>query len=187
MSLKEKCLLILLLALIEIQGYVSKRTMHNVTIHCGDSDALAQTVVRCQRELAQLSRKGSVWFGRGSQTRTGVSQTTRKNVTYNIKDSLDSLNHACYIQKRSRRCLEEHGVRDYCLSVSNALDTEMDFQFICQHQQRGENLIRSLQCLRDKRVLVMLFFHIGNHCFRGMDILDNLMTRVKNEYFINWI
>ncbi len=183
MALKEKYLIILLLALTETQCYASKNTMHNVTVHCGDSGFLMRTVSRCQRELAKLSRKGSVWFGRGSQTRTRDNQTTRRNVAYNIKDSLDALSHACYIEQRSRKCLEENGVRDYCLSISNALDTEMDFQFICRCQQLDENLIRSLQCLRDKRVLVMLFFHIGNHCFRGMDILDDLMTRVKNAYF----
>ncbi len=82
---------------------------------------------------------------------------------------------------------EDNGVPDYCRDTIAGENIETDFQFICQHQERVENLIRSLQCLRDKRALVMLLFHIGNHCFRGMDILDDLMTRMKMHYFMSWI
>ncbi len=56
------------------------------------------------------------------------------------------------------------------------------FQFICHNQQRDENLVHSLECLHETRVLAMLYFHIANRC-RGMGILDDIMRRKKNLYF----
>ncbi len=201
MTIKEKCLFTLLLALTGTHSYStenrdlhmhdhasaernydSRSIMHNVTMDCGDIANLYRSVATCQRGLWQLVVKGNVWLFPGIQGRVGNSQNAR-NFTDNLMDSLDSLDHACYIQERSRKCMEEHGVGDYCLSTVNGLDLEMNFQFVCQHQQRDENLIRSLQCLRDNRLLVMLFFHIANHCFRGQNLLDDVMRRIKNAHF----
>ena len=142
----------------------------------------AGTVAQCQRELWQLAENGGVWFPRGIQTRVGDNQHA-KNGTDDLRDPLDNLDHTCHMHERSRKCLEENSVQDYCLNIVHRSGLDVNLQFICQHQQRDENLIRSLQSLRDKRVLVMLFFHIADHCFRGMDILDDLMTRTKNAYF----
>ncbi len=156
--------------------------MHNVTMDCGDLDALSRTLAVCQSEMWRYTANGNIWFGHDGQTMVGKKQTAR-NESGSLRDSLDSLNHACSIQERIRKCLEEHGVRDYCISKTSTLAEIMDFQFICQHQKRDENLVHALQCLGDKRVLSMLFFHIGNHCVGGMDILDDLMVRTKSAYF----
>ncbi len=199
--MKENRLLILLLALMKTRiyasekndfhkydhakaeaNYDSKNTMHNVTMDCGDEIVLFRTVAQCQRELWQLGENGDAWFPRDMQTRVG-DNLTAKTSTDDLRDSIDHLDHTCYMQERSRKCLEENGVQDYCLNIVHKLGLGNDLQFICQHQPRDENLIHALQCLRDKRVIVMLLFHIANHCYRGMDILDDLMTRTKNEYF----
>ncbi len=88
----------------------------------------------------------------------------------------------CDIHDRSQTCLEENGIGDYCLATSNYRFLQMNFQFICHHQQRDENLVNSLQCLHHTRVMVMLYFHIANRC-RGTAILDDIMRRYKNAYF----
>ncbi len=104
--------------------------------------------------------------------------------TNRLRDALDPLNNVCYIQDRSRTCLEETGISDYCLAeVEDSITVQFDFQFMCHHGHRDENLVRSLECLYDSRVLAMLYFHIADRC-RGMSILDNIMTRNKNAYFI---
>ncbi len=56
----------------------------------------------------------------------------------------------------------------------------VDFQFIC-HRQRDENLVRSLQCLEDSGLMVMLNFHIVSRC-RGFVILDDVVRRIKSAY-----
>ncbi len=160
----------------------SRTTMHNVTIDCGDYGALGITVATCQRELLHFASNSSLWSGRDIETKIRSNQSAR-NGSVDISDSLDLLDHMCYIHERSRMCLKENGVCDYCLNTANALLVETDSQFICQQQRRDENLIHALQCLHDTRVLAMLFFHIGNHCLRGMDILDDLMMRMKHQYF----
>ncbi len=194
-----KHLFVVLLALIEFHCYTgingdlrrghetnaepnldTESAMHNTTMDCGDFFALRQTVMTCQGDLRQLTVNRDVWFGRGIQTTSENDQNATYDTEY-LRDSLDSLNYTCDILDRNRKCLQVSGVRDYChITASSWI---VDIQFICRHQQHNENLIRSLQCLRDKRILAMLYFHIGNHCFRGMDTLDDLMTRMKRQYF----
>ena len=53
--------------------------------------------------------------------------------------------------------MQENGIRGYCHDAANRLDAEMDLRFICHYQQRDENLIHALQCLRDKRVLALSY------------------------------
>ncbi len=204
MAMKEKCpSILLLLALTKVhmcaryrdfqhaqtnadQTHQSQNIIHNATTNCGDYAHLRGSVAKCQRDLWRLALNGNVWFGSDNsmiQTRSENNQNTTYG-TNKLRDPLDSLHHACSVYNRSRKCLKEKGVMgDYCLNTVDGLGIELEFRFICQHQRRGQKLIRSLQCLRDNRLLVMLFFHIANHCVRGMDILDDLMTRIKNATF----
>ncbi len=154
---------------------------HNVTVDCGDATVMANTVEQCQRDLFQLSLCGYPWSPqcRQRKSRNNPNATDRDNT---LRDALDSLNHVCGIQGRSRTCLEESGIQGYCLATSLYQYMQMDFQFICHHQQRDENLIHSLQCLRDRRFLAMLYIHIADRC-QGMGILDNIMRRYKHAYF----
>ncbi len=98
----------------------------------------------------------------------------------NLNDALDSLNDVCYVKDWSRTCLEESVIYDCCLITGVAsglrLDLQINFQFICHHQRRDENLVRSIQCLHAKRLMVMLFFHIAERC-RGVGTLDDMMTQ----------
>ncbi len=75
-----------------------------------------------------------------------------------------------------------NGIRDYCLVTTEFFAYQTDFQFICHHTHRDENLVHSLQCLRDTRVLATLYFHIARRC-RGTGILDTIMRRYKNAHF----
>ena len=200
MAVKKKIIIVLLLWLMESQSYASnntdfhkfdqpnsepnshhRNTMHNVTIDCGDLGAQHRTLIVCQSQLWHYAVNGNVWFG-GHPKKVGRNQRPR-NGSDSLRDSLDSLNYACTLHERSGKCLDEYGVRDYCISRTRALAEIMDFQFICQHQKRDENLVHAIRCLRDERILAMLLFHIGNRCVGGMDILDDLMARTKSAYF----
>ncbi len=158
--------------------------MHNATVTCGDHVVLTRQVFQCQRDLQQAAAYGYPWSNPGDQEKSNNNPnvTNRKNTT--LTDPLDSLNNVCHILDRSRSCLKENNVQDYCLDTTIYMFVQMDFQFICHNQDRDENLVRSLQCLHDTRLLPMLYFHIADRC-RGFDILDNVTRRVTNAYFYN--
>ena len=115
-----------------------------------------------------------------------IIHVTLANRNTSLRHALDSLNHVCYVQDRSETCLDESGIPSYCLNTIKAGGVRIlrTLQFICHHQPRDENLVRSLQCLHDTRVLAMLYFHIADRC-HGMALLDDMMSRDKNAYFYN--
>ncbi len=132
-----------------------------------------------QTDLLQLASQCYPWSPSG---RNNIPRNVQ-NVTDNMRDALDSLNHVCYIHDRSQSCLREHDIQDFCLYIGWGYQVPViAFRFICHHRQRDENLVRSLQCLQEKRLMVMLYFHIARRC-RGFGILDDVMRRGKNAYF----
>ncbi len=140
---------------------------HNVAVHCGDPLALRRTGWQCQRDIIMLSSYGFPWSPQGSHRKSRYNlNVADRNRT--LRDALDSLNDVCHITNRSMRCLEENGVRGFCLRLIGLFPLLLDFQFICHHQPRGENLIHSLRCLQDTRVFVMLYFHIAARCRGGV-------------------
>ncbi len=156
----------------------SSNTVHNATIDCGDRKALVNRILQCQQDLQQLAGYGYPWSPRGNNGQ--ASGNASKPLTR--KDALDSINHMCNIYYNSRKCLEESGIGDFCLSTTFFLPVQLNFQFICRYRPRDETLVYALQCLHDKRLLAMLYFHIMRRC-RGVGILDDLMRRRKSEYF----
>ena len=79
--------------------------------------------------------------------------------------------------------MQEHSISDFCQMTARPYHhVPINFQFICYHRQRDENLVRSLQCLHDNRLLVMLYFHMAQRCL-GFSILDDIMKRKTNAYF----
>ena len=128
--------------------------VYNVTVDCGDHSALRGVVYQCQEDLRQLTEYGYPWRPHGREIDTTTnSNVTQRNIT--LRDALDSLNNLCRVHDRRRACLEESGVQDYCLGTAKYNLYQWDFQFICHQRKRDGNLARSLQCLHDKRVLVM--------------------------------
>ncbi len=155
--------------------------VHNVTVDCGDIWTQKMTGWRCQHDNDTFARYGFPWSPHGRH----IKYTYNPNVSdrnNTLRDALDSLNDVCHISDRSMRCLEENGVRGFCLTLIGHRPLLLYFQLICHHQTRDANLIHSLQCLHDTRVLVMLYFHIAERC-RGFGILDDIMRRFKNAYF----
>ncbi len=148
---------------------------------------LNKTVVHCLHDLVRVGNRGYLWTRyeshRSFRVDPNVAQNDRKT---SLRDALDSLNHVCYVQDRNQACRDESGIPSYCLNTIKAGGVRIlrTFQFICHHQQRDENLVRSLQCLHDTRVLAMLYFHIAYQC-GGFVILDNVMSRDKTAYFYN--
>ncbi len=81
-------------------------TWHNATVNCGDWVVLYNTTMHCQRDLIQLALQGYPWSAPGRQK----TPRTVQNVTDNLRDALDSLNHVCYIEDRSQQCLWENHI-----------------------------------------------------------------------------
>ena len=125
------------------------------------------------------------WSPKGSQRNAGHNpNATDRN--YALRDALDSMNHVCHTYDRSQICLEENDIEDYCLATTKqSMSMHINFQFICHQQQRGENLVRSLQCLHDTRLLAMLYLHIAQSCL-GFGSLDDTMRRYKSALFYAW-
>ncbi len=156
-------------------------SVQNVTIDCKPWAERKATLWQCQRDIVNRLHYGYPWSSNNSQRKHTDSSSNVRNIT--LRDALDALNQICYIHDRSRICMEKIGFSsDYCLATTDFLDISMDFQFICHHQERDENLVHSLRCLDDTRVLAMLYFHIADRC-QGFRILDNMMRRFKNAYF----
>ena len=172
----------------KVDNSQSSSTVHNATIDCGDWTFLYETTSHCQGDLKQLANYGYPWstYASHKKSKNNPNLTDRVNIRQALGDALDSLNHVCHIHDRSRTCLDESGIPGYCATsldgASLGLSLQIDFQFICHHQRRDENLVRSLQCLYATRLLAMLYFHIADRC-RGVGILDDVMTRYKNAYF----
>ena len=158
----------------------SSNNIHNATVNCGDPSARRKTILHCMGDMLQISNNGYPWarYRSHGNSRNIQNITDRRNT---LGDALDSLDHMCHIQDRSQSCLEKSGIRDYCLASNMFSFLHKEFQFIC-HQRRDENLVHSLQCLHDKRVMAMLYFHIADRC-RGMGTLDDIFRRYKKEYF----
>ncbi len=154
--------------------------VHNITIDCGNPYALRKAVSQCSRDVRRLTSYGYPWFVHGNQKNPHNPNETHRNGI--LRDALDSLDHVCSVHDRRQTCLEEGGVEEYCLKTDKYGLSPRVLQFICHKRQRDENLVNSLQCILDKRVLVMLYFHIADRC-SGMDILDDIMAQYKNAYF----
>ena len=104
-----------------------------------------------------------------------------KNVTGSFNDALDAINHACDISDRIHARSRYYGIQDYCLMTrseyGHVAGDFIAFRFLCHHQPRDKNLLHSLQCLHDHRLLTMLYFHIGIQYSIG--ILDRISRRNK--------
>ncbi len=153
--------------------------VHNATMDCGDLGVRYKAVSHCLHDLTQLAQQGFPWSAASVKM-----LRNEQNVTDKQRDAQDSLNHVCYTQDRAQSCLKEHCIRDFCLLSTDGhlYALAADFQFICHHRQGDENLVRSLQCLYDKRLLAMLYFHIAQRC-RGFNNLDEMIIREKRAYF----
>lgn len=149
--------------------------VHNVTVNCGDWVWLRYTVLACKRDLGLMGSQGFPWA-----VSDRLHSVTRGDSS--LEDPLDSLDSLCETLDKSRRCLEENGISEYCCQTVAGAPANMEFEFICHRRQRDENLVRSLRCLHESRLLVMLYFHIANRC-GGVEILDSVITRRKNTYF----
>ena len=156
------------------------RHVYNSTIKCGNPD---EAVNHCTWGLYRIASQGYPWFRH-------TAKGGYRNATHwksRVGDALDSLAEVCKSLDRTQRCLQENAISDNCLllHLSVGLEVLMVFRYICHFQPRDENLVHSLQCLRDKRVMSMLYFNMGQQCVDGMDILDNLMIRRKNVCYFS--
>ncbi len=170
-----------------LKGNFSRRKAPGI-LDCGDRT----NSVGCQNSLLVLTMSGYPWLvdddslfeGNEKKVKNDQNVTDRQS---RFGDALDALRRVCEVYEDSRSCLQDHGIQDVCLLVGQqaSLGLHVTFDFLSNHQQRGENLVHELQCLHNKRVLSMLPFQIGQRC--GLGILEKVMVRQSNAilYIMN--
>ncbi len=102
--------------------------LYDVTIDCGNLTVRSQTVSQCQGDLLHMIHNGYPWTigGIHKYTQSDKNQTNVTN-TLSLRDSLDSLDHACHIHDKSRTCLEESNIRDFCLATTGGIHFQRIF------------------------------------------------------------
>ncbi len=164
-----------------VQTNGTSRPPYNATVNC-----LARYInsmvmcFRCGDRLFFLTVLGYPWRGFHKYL------TKKQNRNNTLKDPLDFLNHVCDTAGRAQTCLQDRCICDYCfvsytdrtVSGSSLIPS---FSFICQPQYRNENLLHSLRCLHDNRLISMLYFRIGSQC--GIGILDRIMKGNHNVFW----
>ncbi len=143
--------------------------LHHSKIDCSDALRLPYT-------LFYPYFGGYPWSGKNDLRKN-------HNVTDGLHDALDAINHVCDISDRIHIRIRDSGIQDYCLLSMGSPYAPgfLSFRFLCHHQPRDENLLHSLQCLHDHRLLTMLYFHIGSQY--GTGILDRIMRGNKNAFW----
>ncbi len=139
----------------------------------------ADKITHCRKTLDETASMGFPW------TRSLWEMPVGSHKHNPLKDILSNLNHICQLFSRFQNCISEQSIIDYCLMIppNQKLMLKVTFDFICNVEPRNENTFRSLQCLYDTRVMSLLYFHIGNECPDGPEILDNQMKVFKTAFF----
>lgn len=115
--------------------------------------------LQCVKDLLPLVRNGFPW----NLDHTG-NQIRQQKKTGDLNDPPDPINHVSLLFDDFLRCLDQHAIPVECL-LSSAIDTfkvDTVFTFICHIHPRSSDLLHSLQCLKDSRVLDVLVFYLAD-------------------------
>ncbi len=170
---------------LNVQAQTSNETFK---IQCPEN--AEEIIDHCQRDLVNLLFQGYPWYFVPKNTTPKDSfdgKVESSRVTGLPGDPLDVVNHMCKVLEKTETCLQESNVNPACLIVGNfqpPID-QSTFNFLCHRQKIDANLLHSLQCLSDTRIITMLDFHILGECWNGDDILNTVMHRTKNALFYN--
>ncbi len=127
-------------------------------------------ILQCEKDIRQLVINGFPW--------SPLSMSNIKNQLGNqqmepgnFRDSLDLINHICEVFDDFSRCLDQHAIPTECLVIGDAsgFNIHVVFQFLCHIQPRSTDLLHSLQCLKQTRVVDLLVFHLADRTGTHLD------------------
>ncbi len=138
-------------------------------------------IMQCGRDIVRLAINGFPW-SLPSMSQTKNQHRNQQVEPGNFNDSLDLINHMCKVFDDFSRCLDQHAIPDECLiaGVGSGFKQHVVFEFVCHIQQRGTDLLHSLQCLKDTRVVDLLVFYLAD---RTGTHIDDMAQGTVNALF----
>ena len=120
-------------------------------------------IMQCGKDIVRLARNGFPW-GLAGMSKIKNQLRNQQMELGNFRDPLDLINHTCQVFDDFSRCLDQRAIPAECLTVVNAIffKVHVVFRFICHIRPRSTDLLHSLQCLKDSRVVDLLVFHLAD-------------------------
>ncbi len=138
-----------------------------------------QEVTQCAKDLIALQMNGFPWsMAVPSQFQNQIRNQQNRND--NLTDPLDPINRMCDVFEDFLGCLDQHAITNVCLLSGERFRCHIIFQFICHVQQRSTDLLHSLQCLQESRVLDLLIIHLAGR--PGTHINDMAQGNVNSLF-----
>ncbi len=124
-------------------------------------------IVQCGKDLSTLADNGFPW---------ALAEMTdhiqyQQNQSRNLGDPLDPINYMCEVFGDFLKCVDQHAIPRECMvaSTQDGFRFHTTFQFICHIQPRSTDLLASLQCLKESRVLDLLVLYLADRSGTHMD------------------
>lgn len=97
-----------------------------------------------------------------------------------LGDPLDPINYVCHVFGNFLRCLNPKPIECWLSGTAIAFKVRTFFTFICHIRPRISDLLHSLQCLKESRVLDLLGFYLAN---RPGTHIDDMVQGTVNAVF----
>ncbi len=139
-----------------------------------------QEIKKCLRSLYPSIASGFPWGGGDDKIAQDPHLRTVSNNT--IGDPLDPINYACRAFDDFDACLQLHSINKLCLLGGHGdLRPYATFSYVCRVEARTLDVVHSLRCLDDTRVLDLLIFHLADEY--GTDAVTQLGRGTVNALF----
>ncbi len=128
-------------------------------------------IVQCSKNLNQLASNGFPWT-QADMTELQDQIRNQQNQSHsNLGDPMDPINHVCEVFGDFLKCLDQHAIPSECMLTSDPIGFIFHtiFQFICHLQPRSTDLLHSLRCLKETRVLDLLVLYLADRTGTGVD------------------
>ncbi len=138
--------------------------------------------MQCTKGLRPLMMKSFPWALTDITEIQNESQKQQQQ-SDNYRDPLDPINHVCEVFADFLKCMDQHAIPIECLLSGSACPVfvvHTVLHFICHMQPRSTDLLHSLQCLTESRVLDLLVFYLAD---RPGTHLDDMAQGTVNALF----
>ncbi len=133
-------------------------------------------MLNCGKRLFPLTTNGFPW-GMAKETEIQKDGRNWGQLQNIIRDPLDPLNEVCGVYDDFLKCMDRHATPYVCMLSGNGLGFKVHtvFNFICHKEQRTIDLLHSLRCLQETRVVDLLAFHLAIY------MVHRLLTSKREE------
>ena len=143
------------------------------------TEKIYREILQCLEDLILLARNGFPW---AQPDMTDQIRNYKQNQSCNLGDPLDPINHVCEVFGDSLKCIDQHAIPRECMVSGDGTGfvVHTTFQFICHIQPRRTDLLHSLQCLKESRVLALLVLYLAD---RSGTHIDDMVQGNVNALF----